>query len=198
MGNQRRPWFYVQSSVVSHCSSSLEITPILSSRLSTYWAGVDLAWILICNQYVVSCKHLGAVCFLLGRSCIWLPFSNTHADAAGCEITWEKSLWILTKKKKLVLDCVFWPYAFAGTVIGCKLNFSTKIWDIYVYSYLPCCSRAAVSRQSAVYRFCLIQLLWDRGHDTVGIYPPHICSLWYAVASAPALCRFQHLAQLLV
>lgn len=82
------------------CGSSLEITPILSSRLSTYWAGLDLAWILICNQYVVSCKHLLGVCFLLGRSCIWLPFSNTHADAAGCEITREKSLWILTKKKK--------------------------------------------------------------------------------------------------
>lgn len=182
------------------CGSSLEITPILSSRLSTYWAGLGLAWILICNQYVVSCKHLlGAVCFLRSRSCIWLPFSNTHADAAGCGITREKSLWILTKKKRsLSLIVCFDLYAFSGTVIGCKLNFSTKIWDIYVYSYLPCCSRAAVSRQSAVYHFCLIQLLWDRGHDTVGVYPPHICSLWYAVASAPTLCRFQHLAQLSV
>lgn len=167
------------------CGSSLEMPPILSSRLSTYWAGLDLAWILIRDQYVVSCKHLpGAVCFLLGRSCIWLPSSISCAAAAGCEISRGKSLQIQQKKwknkknKSLSLIVCFDLYAFAGTVVGGKLNFSTQIGDIDVYSYLPCCSRAAASRQSAAYRFCLTQPLWDRGHDTVGIYPPHICSLW--------------------
>lgn len=118
---------------------SLEITPILSFRLSTYWAALDLAWILICNQYLASCKHLPvAVSILLGmelhlvRRC-WMW---NH---------WGESLWIQLKKKKKSLSLIvcFDLYVFAGTIVGCKPIFSTQIWDIYVYSYLPCCSRAA-------------------------------------------------------
>lgn len=48
-------------------------TPILSFGLSTYWAGLDLAWILICNQYVVSCKQLPA-CILLGTELHLIAF----------------------------------------------------------------------------------------------------------------------------
>lgn len=51
--------------------------------------------------------------------------------------------------------------------------------------------------QGTLYHLCLIQPLPDRGHDTVGIYPPHIY-LTYTFALASAPCRFQHLAQLTV
>lgn len=73
------------------------------------------------------------------------------AGAAGCEITGEKSLWIqLKKKKSLSLIVRFDLYAFAGIIVGCKPIFSTKIWDVYVYSYLPCCSRAAANAEHSL------------------------------------------------
>lgn len=110
--------------------------------------------------------------------CVFWQVWSILIDAAGCEIRGNGTV---SRKKKNKIKCCPWPHVprplLHLSVPSChcsNLFLTPRVQALMLIHISPAVAHEQQRMQGTIYHLCLIQPLPDRGHDTVGVYPPHI------------------------